>query len=198
MKLLLLRCPVCGEGLKPRNEDIIFGCPNCQAAVSLTDQGIHQTEVRYAEPERDLSEVTHWLPIWVFNARVHIKSRETQGGSGKHREEAERMWQEPRRLYVPAWEQPVPQARQQGHQMVLRQTVWNPIERPAGAVITAAVIDQQDARQFLNFIILSIEAERKDWLRDLKFDIEAGSAVLWAVPARDKGNGNFEPLTRNM
>ena len=77
-----------------------------EGAIALlkwrTDEGLTQTSVHYAAP-RSEAQVTAWLPFWVFEGRVHIKRRSTQGG-GSEQAKVTRLWEEPRRLYVPAWE----------------------------------------------------------------------------------------------
>ena len=40
----------------------------------------------------------------------------------------------------------------------------------------------------MEFIVLSIEAQRKDWLKNLTFHISADAPELWALPAQLQGS----------
>jgi hypothetical protein len=191
MKLLLLRCPVCAEPLPAGNEAVVLTCPHCVADVLLDEQsGVSTTAVSFSQPANPTAQATHWLPFWVLLAQVQLDKRQTQGGNKSAAQDAERMWSVPRWLFTPAWALPVPQARQIGSELVLRQPAITPFaQRPAGARLTTAVLTPDSAQKFLNFIILTIEAERADWLKELKFQIiPSQPATLWALPATQTGD----------
>jgi hypothetical protein len=178
MKLLLLRCPVCQSGLQPEDEDVVFLCRDCHTPIFLSEQGVETAEVFYTKPK---GKNTQWFPFWLFEGRVQITTRETQGGVKAAERESEVMWSEPRRLFVPAWDCPLPQARQIGMEMIEKQVVVTAVERPKDAEMVAAVLTPDDARKLLDFIILTIEAERMDWLTDIRFSLEAPPPTLWAI-----------------
>lgn len=181
MKLLALRCPACNHSLAPENEHIVVACARCQAAVHIGDEGLNIVSVNYAAP-RGEAQVTDWLPFWVFEGRVNITRRSTQGG-GSGQDEATRLWGEPRRLYVPAWELALSRAQGIGSDMIQRQPTLQPTPPPAEARLTPVTLSTQDALNVLEFIVLAIEARRPDWLKRLDFDLEVGEADLWALPA---------------
>jgi hypothetical protein len=58
------------------------------------------------------------------------------------------------------------------------------VERPDGAQLINAVVTPADARKLLEFIVLAIEARRKDWLKNLVFELEVGEPKLLAFPQR--------------
>lgn len=188
MKLLALRCPQCGQNLEPQsNEVVVVACAACHTAVTLHQSGLQPIDIYYAAPAND--QVAAWLPFWVFHGRVHLERRESQGGSRGADKEAAQLWQRVQRLYAPAWELPAVRARALGSQLVQAQPLFQAIPRPADALLTEATIAPEDGLKLLDFIVLSIEAERKDWLRDLKFNIETGPPALWAIPGRQQGEG---------
>lgn len=193
MKLLLLRCPVCVEPLSAENDDVVLTCSNCFSDVRLDENGVQPTAVSFIQPTQP-DQVTHWLPFWVMEAQVEIKKRETQGRNKDAEKEAGEMWAKPRLLYTPAWDLPVPQARQLGGSLVVRQPRLQPLAtRPRDVRLTTAVLTAADAQKFLTFIVLTIEAERKDWLKDLKFQIiPRKKAELWAIPAVQTGDYNYD------
>ncbi|MCA9981011.1 MAG: hypothetical protein KDD89_09260 [Anaerolineales bacterium] len=195
MKLLLLRCPTCAEPLPAENDDVVLTCPSCFSDVQLDERGVNATAVSFAQPTYP-DKLTHWLPFWVMQAKVNITKRDTQGGSKSVRKDSEAMWAEPRLLYTPAWDLPVPQARQMGSDLVLLQPTLSALAtRPSDALLTPAVFTTEDAQRFLTFVVLTIEAERKDWLKDLQFQITPlKKAELWALPAVQTGDHSYSLL----
>ncbi len=188
MKLLALRCPQCGQKLEPQQADVVaIACAHCFTAVAVHQNGLQPLDVYYAAPAQE--HVERWLPFWVFHGRVHIQRRDSQGGSKGADKEAAQLWQQVQRLYAPAWHLPVAQARELGSRLVQAQPLFQAIPRPDAALISETVILPEDGLKLLDFIVLTIEAERKDWLRDLKFTIEAGPPALWAIPGRQQGAG---------
>jgi len=155
MKLILLRCPTCTQPLTPENDDVVIQCSHCQTPAAIGVNGPAKIATRFAVPERVKPKTNIWVPFWVFDGRVHIKKRETQGGRRADRRDSEALWAEPRRLFAPAWEVNMP---------------------------TVKEVTPGDALKLLEFIIMAIEAQRKDWLRDLLFEIEAGKPEFWAMP----------------
>ena len=188
MKLLLLRCPQCQSPLEPEHLDVVVGCKQCLTAVAVDEAGVRLVRVSYAATRRDLDEVGQWVPFWVFNGRIHITKRDTQGGSSSAQRDAEQFWGSHRRLYVPAWDLPMPLAREIGQTFTQGQTHLQAIPQPNEAYLVSAVVTPEDALKLLEFIVLSIEAQRDDWLKKLQFHIEADAPELWALWARQKNS----------
>ncbi|MFN2223781.1 MAG: hypothetical protein ACK2UH_14585 [Candidatus Promineifilaceae bacterium] len=180
MKLILLRCPNCAQPLAPDNDDVLFMCPNCFTSVSIDQRGVRRAEVRFALPTRADESIQKWWPYWVYHGRVVILNRETQDRSMD--QDSQLQWASPLRMYVPAWEISMELAQEVGSKLIQRQPVTRFIERPDGAYMEPAVISPEDAFRLLEFVILAIEARRKDWLKALDFRIEAGDPELWAMP----------------
>lgn len=183
MKLLLLRCPTCQAPLRPENDDVIVSCETCLATVSIGEDGVNVVEdVQYAQPGgRGTPQV--WLPMWVYYGRVNITSRKTQGSNKRALKESQAFWGEPRTLYVPAWDMSIPEARELGSELVVNQMPLRALAERPQAPLVAANISFEDARKLLEFVVLTIEAKRKDWMRSLEFSIETPPPTLWGVPA---------------
>lgn len=191
MKLLALRCPECNHSLSPGNDHIVVACEFCQTAVQIGDEGVSSVPVQYARP-RSEARVTQWLPFWVFHGRVHIDERRVARGDKSRQEETTRLWGEPRHLYVPAWELSLRAAQETGSQMIQDQPAYQTIAQPAEVRLTPVTLTTEDALKVLEFIVLAIEARRPDWLERLDFHLEVGEAVLWALPADDRGTVALE------
>ncbi len=191
MKLLALRCPTCAQALKPQNpEVVVLRCVNCETAVSITDTGLDSIPVQFAAPAMEPEQIDAWVPLWVFNGRVNIHSRQTQGRNAQVEQDAQQLWGYPRRLYMPAWDLPTEEICQIGGDLVQRQPAFQAVDSPPGkAAFIEAVIAPEDALKLMEFVVFNVEAARKDWLKELRFTIEAAAPELWAIPARSAGRG---------
>ena len=185
MKLLLLRCPRCNHALAPNQADRVIQCPNCRVAVALNEGGLVLLAAQYAAPAAP--QPAAWLPFWVYRGRVTIKERKTQGGRSAEKE-AQEFWAQPRRVYVPAWSGELLEARDLVWSLLEKQPFLEAIIPPEGAAFEPAVITSEDAHKLLELVIVSLEANRKDWMEKLDFDLRLESEALWLLPAERMGD----------
>jgi len=181
MKLILLDCPNCSHPLQPDNDDIVFACPNCHLAVHLGAEGPEITSIRYALRRADKGDKGVWAPFWVFDGKVKIRKRETQGRRSNTKDSL-KTWEALRRFYVPAWDLNIHTAQDVGTKLTLQQPDLDYIEQPAEVKLVPATVSPADALKLLEFIVLAIEARRKDWLKELVFDIDVGEPILIGLP----------------
>jgi hypothetical protein len=179
MTLVVVRCPSCGNALTPGDDDLVIACAQCGAGLHLSDIGLEPIEIRYAQT--NLAQTRTWRPWWIFKGSVNLIKRETQGGNRS--DEARKFWAQPRVMCVPAWELSIGAVKSTGVQMLRQPPVLNAVPRPSGAQLTPTVVSAEDARKMLEFLILTLEASRDDWLKTLDFTIEAGLPELWAIAA---------------
>jgi predicted RNA-binding Zn-ribbon protein involved in translation (DUF1610 family) len=177
MTLIVVRCPACGNTLTPGDDDLVVACPQCGTALHLADEGLRPIEIQYAQT--NLTTAGTWRPWWIFRGRVNLIKRETQGGNRS--DEARQFWVQPRVMCVPAWELSIAAVKQAGVQMLQRPPQLTAAARPSGVRLTPVVVSAEDARKMLEFLILSLEAGRDDWLKTLDFQIEVGAPELWAM-----------------
>jgi hypothetical protein len=182
MKLILLRCPNCAEPLKPDNDDVVVVCTNCHTAVAIDADGPRKVETHYAVATGSGTELSEWRPFWVFEGTVDIQKREIQGGGRSSGKDAAALWSVPRRLYVPAWDLSLHTAQDVGSRLIQEQPRFHKIPRPENAQLAVATVTPDDAIKLLEFIVLAIEARRRDWLEDLEFQLDVGEPEFWAMP----------------
>ena len=181
MKLIPLRCPECQEPLAPGNDDLVLACQNCQTTLAISVTGPQRMDVRYAVPAGSSPKVNQWVPYWVYQGRVNVTRRETQGGSSEEIK-VRALWGSPRYLYVPAWDISLHKAQAIGSQLAEQQPEFQFVKQPDAGRLVPAVISPGDGRKLLEFVVLAIEARRKDWLKNLDFYLDVGQPELWAIP----------------
>lgn len=188
MKLLLLRCPRCNHALSPGQDDQVIQCPNCRAAVAINDGGLALLPAQYVAAT--VAQPASWLPFWVYRGKVTIKERKTQGGHSAEKD-AQEFWAQPKRVYIPAWACDLIEARDLVELLLEKQPFMEAIIPPEGASFEPAVVTPADARKLLELVIVSIEAERNDWMETLDFDLRLDSEALWLLPA-ERNDGEWK------
>jgi hypothetical protein len=185
MKLIALSCPHCSRPLAPEEHDVAILCPHCGRPVEIGEDGPAPITVRFARRGPDGELPASWQPYWAFQGAVAIRQRGTQGGGSRGEKESLAFWAAPRRFLVPAWALPVEQIMERGRELLKRLPAgseWVEVEQPADVRLQPAILFAEEARAILEFIVLSIEAERSDSLKSLAFDLDLGPAELWALP----------------
>lgn len=183
MKLFLLRCPRCNHALAPTENDVVVQCPNCRAAVAIAESGLRLLPAQFAAPARPRPPA--WLPFWVYHSQVTIQSRKTQGGRSAERE-ARDFWDQPRRVYIPAWACELDEARALIQQLLEKQPALRALPPEDGATFESAVVAPEDGRKLLELVIVSLEARRSDWMESLSYDLRLDGEALWLLPAERK------------
>ena len=194
MKLLLLRCPKCNQALSPGQDDQIIQCPNCRAAVSVSEGGLALLPAQYAAPT--VAQPPSWLPFWVYRGRVTIKQRLTQGRASGEKE-AQAFWAQPRRVYIPAWACELAEARDLVAALLEKQPFLEAIIPPEGTAFEPAVVTPADARKLLELVIVSLEARSDDYLESLVYDLNLESEALWLLPA-ERREGEWQLLLKKF
>jgi hypothetical protein len=181
MRLIALRCPACNNALAPNDDDLVIACENCGAAIAIDEDGLRSIELRFAAgaAAAAAAPAAQWQPWWVFEGHVQIDRREAQ--SGNRREEALKFWSQPRSFFVPAWELSLQALKRDGLEMLKKQPQLQAGPRPAQLHLTPVVVSAEDARRMLEFLVLTLEAGRDDWLKTIDFKVEVGEPVLWAL-----------------
>ncbi len=186
MKLIALRCPTCNTPFAPGDDDLVVACDQCGAGIAIDDDGLHPIELRFAVSAAvttagaaATATAAQWQPWWVFEGHVQIGRRETQ--SGNRREEALKFWSQPRSFFVPAWELSLQALKRDGLAMLKKPPQLQAGPRPAQPHLAPVVVSAQDARRMLEFLVLTVEADRDDWLKSIDFKIDVGEPVLWAL-----------------
>lgn len=187
MKLLELRCPVCTHALAADNDDLVVACTQCHTPIFLDEEtGLRPINLRFATPSQG-EQVVKWLPIWLFQGRVTLHQRETQG-RGKT-QEAEQFWRAPRYFYIPAWALTLSTIEKLSMPMLENQPVFQALvtNQLNEVPLQPAVLSAEDAEKLVDFLVLEMEVQRNDWLKTIRFDVALGEPALWALPA---GEGN--------
>jgi hypothetical protein len=116
-------------------------------------------------------------PFWVTRGQVGLTIRETyKGDEGR---EARQFWAEPRLFSIPAWETSVDEIVSMGVYLLRNPQRLNPGGRQR---FLPVVMPPGDVRAMVEFMVVSIEADRRDALKTVEFELKLEPLQLWILP----------------
>jgi hypothetical protein len=118
----------------------------------------------------------HGRPFWVAQGLVTVQ-RQTY--SGDESRQAQEFWKTPRTFFVPAYTCPLDQLISLGMQLLKQPVSMQPGPVVAFAPVTLAL---EDVRPMVEFIIMGVEAERRDMVKSVSIQLNLAKPVLWVLP----------------
>jgi hypothetical protein len=175
VRLIPLMCPRCQAMLPANVEEVAWVCSQCGQASLLDDaKGALAIDAFFsaAIPQNGTG-----FPYWVTRGAVSIAQRQTY--SGDQSRAMNEFWSTPHLFYIPAWQLAINDLVSAGSKLLR-----NPLRMEKGSTskIYPVVLPQRDVRPLAEFIVMSIEAERSDALKQLDFKIQLDPIQLWVLP----------------
>jgi hypothetical protein len=179
LELVPLKCLRCGTLVPAEEEEVAWVCAQCGQGMHLTLDGLAPLDVKWAMARENTSRI-QWLPFWVFSGTVVFGQRQSYGGQTK----PDALWDKPCRFYVPAFPASLEKIETLGADLTRKQVLLN--AGPAASALTQCTLFPADARHAVEFIVLTIEADRKDKLRSVDFTLDLAEPELWLLPFVDE------------
>jgi len=176
IELVPLRCPGCQTPVPAQPDEFAWACQQCGQGIMLHDvDGLEPITIHYAE---GIPAGQPGKPFWVAEGTVRL-NRDAYGAFGKRTREAEDFWELPRRFFVPAASLPLEELLSAA--VHLLKHPLNLTSGPAApfAPVTLAV---EDVKTLAEFVVMAVEAERKDKVKKVQFTLQLGAPELWVLP----------------
>jgi hypothetical protein len=176
VELIALVCPQCATPVAAQPEEVAWVCSQCGKGLLLNPgQGLESLEVRYAA---GVPQNTAGKPYWVMEGRVSLQRESYCMGSSNR--EAEAFWSQGRSFFIPAYTCEMPEMLSQG----MRYLAQPPsLQEASACAFEAVTLLAEDIQAFAEFLVVAIEAGRKDKLKEIKFFVELDAPALWILPA---------------
>jgi len=174
VELIPMFCIRCQNAIPAQPDEVAWVCGQCGQGLLLSDEkGFTPLDFHYAA---DIPAGAIGKPFWIAAGKVDIHRTTYHGDSSG---EMRTFWQIPHRFFIPAYELPLEAGITQGVNLLRQPPVLNPGSPAKFAPIT---VPPEDIRPLAEFIILSIEAERKDDLKTVEFQLQLEEPQLWVLP----------------
>lgn len=174
VSLIPLVCFKCETPVPANPDEVAWVCDRCGQGMLLDEQkGLIPLDVQYSA---DIPPGRRGRPFWVAEG-VADTARKVYGVSNQSRE-AEQTWMTPRRFFIPAFNCPLNVLTELAPAMLL-----HPPELKPGPVVPfeAVTLHPQDVSAVAETIILTIEAGRRDNLKEFSIRLELSPPVLWVL-----------------
>ncbi len=176
IELIPLVCYSCSAAIPAGVEEVAWVCQTCGKGLLLDEErGTTSLEIHYMAGSQP---GTPGKPYWVARGMASLGRRDIYGG-GNQAQEAARFWQGERLFFIPAFACTLDQLIEVGTKLLLQPpalTEGNP------CAFLPVVTHPADVKPYAEFILMGIEAGRKDKLRSLDFTLTLGEPALWVLP----------------
>lgn len=176
VELVPLNCIQCSMPIAAAVNEVAWVCPTCGTSMALNEAGeLTPCEIRFS---RNLPPSGKGKPFWVAEGTVKIFRQSYTLIDGSDRE-AMQFWGQPRCFFIPAYECGL-------EEMLAIGTRWltNPPSLVEGPKTDFIPITHSvaDVHAFAEFLILAVEAARKDKVKEIRFELELKPPTLWVLP----------------
>lgn len=173
--LVPLLCVNCQTPVPAEPDERAWVCGQCGQGLLLDEErGLLPLDVHYAA---SIPPDGKGKPFWVAEGRVGLE-RETFDRSTEG-EAAQREWGDARRFFVPAYSCPMHKLLNQGMYYLAF-----PPQMEAGEAVSfePVTLSLKDVQALVEFIVLAVEAKRKDQLKRVEINLQLDPPELWILP----------------
>ena len=171
-----LVCLHCNTPIPANSEEMAWVCAQCGQGMALDPQkGLTPIQVHYAE---GIPPNAPGKPFWVSEGRVTLE-RDVFRSSGKSAQEAVQFWSQPRRFVIPAYSTTLEDLLGQTVRCLLQPPVLKP---GSHAKFEPVTLSMEDIQQVAEFVVMAMEAGRKDMLKNIRFTLKLTLPTLWILP----------------
>jgi hypothetical protein len=176
VELVALKCVKCETMIQADEEDVAWTCPQCGQGNLLAPTGLLALPVHWCASRHGQTQLK-WLPFWTFTAVVNVTGRQTYGGN----QQPDKLWNQPCRFYIPAFTATLEQMERLGADLTKAQPRLT--AGPAAGSLADCTLPPDDAISAAEFVVITVEADRRDKLREIHFAINTQSdPELWLLP----------------
>jgi len=176
VQLVALRCVRCDTPVPAEPDQVAWTCAHCgQGLLLFKEQELVPIHVYYSVGVPDNAK---GHPFWVAEGKVQL-ARQVYGGGAGRQVEAEQFWGAGRRFFIPAFTNPLETLLS-----LATHYLYQPPALQEGPAVPyeAVTVDPSDAQALAEYIVMVVEAGRKDNLKAVDVRVELEPPDLWIFP----------------
>lgn len=174
VELIPLVCIQCSTPVPAQPDEVAWVCSQCGQGLALDyEKGLKSLEIHYAS---GIAPNTKGHPFWVADGQVSVQRMTYSGNQDR---ESQSFWGQPHRFFIPAYTCPIETVIQQGIRFLA-----GPPELQAGPAqaFEPVTLSGEDMKALAEFVVMAVEAGRKDKLKELHFNLTLDPPSLWVLP----------------
>jgi hypothetical protein len=175
VQLIPMLCPKCQNAIPADPNETAWVCGQCGQGLLLSDEkALVAFPIHFSA---NLPSGKNGRPYWIAKGKAALQRSTFNGDqSGEMRS----FWGAEHQFFVPAYELPLEQMIETGAALLQANPPLPAEGKPAPFL--PVVITREDIPALAEFIVMGIEAARRDKLRELKIDLELKEPQLWILP----------------
>lgn len=175
VELIPMQCIRCQQPIPAQPDEVVWVCHTCgQGLVLSDDRGLLPQVVHYSA---GIPANTQGKPIWVAPGQVTLQRETFQGNETP---DMQQFWAQSRWFFIPAYSLALDQLAETGVRLLRQPLALQEVTTPAPFL--PVTVHPEDVRPLAEYVLLSVEAERRDQLRTLSFTLQLGQPDLWILP----------------
>lgn len=177
VELVPLRCLRCSTLVPAAPEEVAWVCAQCGQGLLLEiDRGLVYLPVHYSA---HIKPGQTGQPYWVCTGHVFVEREPYRGSSEKIARESKETWDQGRQFYLPAYAERLDELLARAQKFFQTPPL---LEEGPAVPFAPVVLSPQDLPAAAEFLVLSVEAARKDKLRQVEVKVVLEAPTLWILP----------------
>jgi hypothetical protein len=174
VELIPLVCPKCSMPVPAELDEVAWVCAQCGQGLLLDEQkGLAPLDVQFMA---GISSEAKGKPFWVADGQVAMQRKTYSGNQGN---EAQAFWGQPRRFFIPAFAASLDDRLNLAMSLIARPPA---LQAGSPTRFEPVIMHIEDVSSAVEFVVMAIEAGRKDKLKELDFSLKLTKPVLWILP----------------
>lgn len=190
-KLVAINCKNCGSGLMGEINDYITYCSNCGSGFEIVEGELTPIEINFAAPALRGEGELIYKPFWLIKSHINILERKATGeflknlfGGSNNTSSGDITF------YIPAFYCSLDIMKSLATQFTIKHPVASP--QKYNVKLIGFAYGKEDAKKFSEFILISLEAEKKDTMKNFKYQIDFNSMEILGIPFYKGINGKMK------
>lgn len=174
VQLIPMLCVRCQAPIHAKPDETAWVCEQCGQGQLLDDvRGLRAQDVFFS---KDIAGGTKGRPFWVTRGMVTVTRRETYKGDSSL--EMREFWEAPRLFFIAAYQTSLDDIISTGVSMLRAPLAIQP---GSPVPFLPVVILPDDVHALAEFMVVSVEAERRDALKRINFTLDIDPPQLWIL-----------------
>ena len=178
--LLPLLCLKCQTQLPAQPDEVAWVCPQCGQAHLLDESQPQALAIVNIHYSAELPNGANGRPFWVASGKVALQRESYRGGNlfSNENKQAEQFWNSPRTFYVPAFTCSLEDMVNLGISLIRQSPA---LKDGSPLQFEPITLPLADVKSLAEFIVVGIEAERSDKVKEVNFTLELKEPELWVL-----------------
>lgn len=186
-----VKCKKCDSGLVVEVNDNIVYCSSCGSGFEIVDGEFIPIEINFASAALRAEGEMVYKPFWFIKTHVEILERKAGGnflknlfgGSGE-------QTSGDITFYIPAFYCSLDTMKNLSTQFTMRNPVASP--QKYNTKLVGFAYGKEDAKKLAEFILISLEAEKSDVMKNFQYKINFNSFEILGIPFYKMTDGKFK------